>query len=73
VLRVWSESDAVVSTTDDVDALRTLLERDPDALLIAEVADQAVGALIVGWDGWRANLYRLAVLPAWGRRSIARR
>ena len=73
VLRLWREADAVVSTTDDVDALRTLLERDPDALRIAEVADQAVGTLIVGWDGWRANLYRLAVLPAWRRRSIARR
>jgi len=73
VLRLWREADAVVSTTDDVDALRTLLERDPDALLIAEVAAEPVGTLIVGWDGWRANLYRLAVLPAWRRRSIARR
>jgi ribosomal protein S18 acetylase RimI-like enzyme len=73
VLRLWREADAVVSTTDDVDALRILLERDPDALLIAEVADEPVGTLIVGWDGWRANLYRLAILPAWRRRSIARR
>ena len=73
VLRLWREAATVVSTTDDVDALRTLLERDPDALRIAEVADRAVGTLIVGWDGWRANLYRLAVLPAWRRRSIAKR
>ncbi len=73
VLHLWREADAVVSTTDDVDALRTLLERDRHALLIAEVADEQVGTLIVGWDGWRANLYRLAVLPAWRRRSIARR
>ena len=72
VLRLWREADAVVSTTDDPDALRTLLERDPDALLIAEVADRPVCTLIVGWNGWRANLYRLAVLPAWRRRSIAR-
>ena len=73
VLRLWREAGAVVSTTDDVDALRTLLERDPDAIRIAEVADQPVGTLIVGWDGWRANLYRLVVLPAWRRRAIAKR
>jgi ribosomal protein S18 acetylase RimI-like enzyme len=72
VLRLWREADAVVSTTDHADALHVLLDRDPDALLIAEVADEPVGTLIVGWDGWRANLYRLAVLPARRRRGIAR-
>lgn len=71
VLRLWREADAVVSTTDDADALHTLLERDPASLLIAEVAGEPVGTLIVGWDGWRANLYRLAVLPPWRRRGIA--
>jgi ribosomal protein S18 acetylase RimI-like enzyme len=73
VLRLWREADAVVSTTDDADALHILLGRDPDALLIAEVADEPVGTLIVGWDGWRGNLYRLAVLPARRRGGIARR
>jgi ribosomal protein S18 acetylase RimI-like enzyme len=31
-----------------------------------------VRTLIVGWDGWRGALYRLAVLPEWRRRGIAR-
>ena len=72
VLRIWREADAVVSTTDDLDAVRVLLDRDPDALLIAELDGHCVGTLIAGWDGWRANLYRLAVLPGWRRRGIAR-
>jgi ribosomal protein S18 acetylase RimI-like enzyme len=72
VLRLWREADAVVSTTDDLDALGVLLDRDPESLLIADVDGACVGTLIVGWDGWRANLYRLAVLPTWRRRGIGR-
>ena len=32
-----------------------------------------VGTIVAGWDGWRGNLYRLAVLPAARRRGIALR
>jgi ribosomal protein S18 acetylase RimI-like enzyme len=69
---VWIDADAVESSTDDEAAIRTLLERDPDALLIASANDRPVGILIVGWDGWRGALYRLAVLPEWRRRGVAR-
>src|SRR5215467_6201836 len=72
VLRLWRVSEAADSTTDDEPALRTLLARDPDALLIADVDGEPVGTLIVGWDGWRGALYRLAVLPDRRRRGIAR-
>jgi ribosomal protein S18 acetylase RimI-like enzyme len=30
-----------------------------------------VGSLIVGWDGWRCHLYRLAVEPSVRRRGVA--
>ena len=73
VLRLWRDADAVESTTDDEAALRTLLDRDPGSLLIAEVDGQPVGTLIVGWDGWRGALYRSAVLPAWRREGVGRR
>jgi hypothetical protein len=65
-LRVWQEADAVVSTTDDPEGVATLLDHDPGALLIADADGAMVGTLIVGWDGWPANLYRLAVLPSGG-------
>jgi ribosomal protein S18 acetylase RimI-like enzyme len=32
-----------------------------------------VGTIIAGWDGWRANVYRLAALPSARRRGIALR
>jgi len=31
-----------------------------------------VGTVIAGWDGWRGNIYRLAVLPAYRKRGIGR-
>ncbi|RLV54753.1 GNAT family N-acetyltransferase [Aeromicrobium phragmitis] len=49
-----------------------LLERDPDALLLAELDGVIVGTVIAGWDGWRAHLYRLAVHPARRGDGIAR-
>ena len=42
-----------------------------DALLVAEVDGQIVGAVIAAFDGWRGNFYRLAVAPVHRRRGIA--
>jgi ribosomal protein S18 acetylase RimI-like enzyme len=72
VLRLWNAADAAESMTGDASAIRTLVSRDPGALLIAEAEGEAVGTLIVGWDGWRGALYRLAVLPKWRRRGVGR-
>jgi ribosomal protein S18 acetylase RimI-like enzyme len=42
-------------------------------LLVVIIDDRIVGSVIGGWDGWRGNIYRLAVTPAYRRRGIARR
>lgn len=47
---------------DTREAVETVLGRDPAALIVA-VDDELVGTIIVGWDGWRCHLYRLAVRP----------
>jgi ribosomal protein S18 acetylase RimI-like enzyme len=74
VLSIWRRArSAAASTPDTGGAVEWLLERDPEALLLAEVGDEPVGALIAAWDGWRANMYRLAVLDEHRRRGIARR
>jgi ribosomal protein S18 acetylase RimI-like enzyme len=39
----------------------------------AEAGGRLVGTIVAGWDGWRGNLYRLAVLPTARRRGIALR
>jgi ribosomal protein S18 acetylase RimI-like enzyme len=74
VLAVWAEArDTAARTPDDPQFVERLLERDPGALLVAEADGQVVGVLIAGWDGWRGNVYRLAVLPSHRRRGIGRR
>lgn len=73
VLAVWAEArSSAARTPDDPRFVEQLLERDPGALLVAESNGQVVGVLIAGWDGWRGNVYRLAVLPSHRREGIAR-
>jgi ribosomal protein S18 acetylase RimI-like enzyme len=72
VLAVWAIArSAAASTPDREEDVERLLARDPDALLVAEVDSTVVGVLVVGFDGWRGNLYRLAVLPPFRRRGVA--
>ena len=73
VLRFWDEAEAEPSHTDDVDGLSRLFDRDPEAILVAEVRSQIIGSIIAGWDGWRGSIYRLAVHPDHRRRGLARR
>lgn len=78
IVALWRTVDDVLpSVTDDERAVTTLLTRDPTSMLVAEEAGHLgaghlVGTLIVGWDGWRGNLYRLAVDPSARRRGVAR-
>ncbi len=47
-----------------------MLHRDRESLLVAEADGTILATLILGWDGWRGNLYRLAVEPAHRRTRI---
>jgi ribosomal protein S18 acetylase RimI-like enzyme len=57
---------------DSAAAVTRLIARDPDALLLVLDGERIVGSLIVGWDGWRSHLYRLAVDPDRRRLGIGR-
>ena len=59
---------AAPSTADDV---RRLIAHRPGALLVAARGETVMGSLIATWDGWRGNLYRLAVAPGERRRGVA--
>jgi ribosomal protein S18 acetylase RimI-like enzyme len=62
VLDLWAESRSQYATTrDDVDAVERVIERDPSSLLIAERGAGLIGTVVAAWDGWRGNMYRLAV------------
>ncbi|MEV4284799.1 GNAT family N-acetyltransferase [Nonomuraea bangladeshensis] len=73
VLDFWLLAAEGTDRHDSPDKVVALVERDPEALLLAELPDggDLVGTLIAGWDGWRAHLYRLAVHPGHRRRGIA--
>ena len=73
VLELWTAGQPVPSSTDDPQGILGLLRRDPEALFLAESEGRIVGTLIVAWDGWRAGLYRLIVLPEMRRSGVATR
>ncbi len=71
MLALWRDDTDRPSPTDTASALEGLLRRDPRSLLVAEANGEIVGALIVGWDGWRGSFYRLAVDRGRRRQGIA--
>jgi ribosomal protein S18 acetylase RimI-like enzyme len=73
VIDLWGVARTAAAVTEDTpEAVKGLIEHDPGALLVAELDGQVVGALVAAWDGWRGNVYRLAVLPGHRRRGIGR-
>lgn len=72
MLDLWARARSLPpSVPGDEATLATLLARDREGLLVAEHDGVVVGALIAAWDGWRGNLYRLAVVPDRHRHGIA--
>jgi len=72
VLALWNAADATPSPTDTLDDLERALGNDCFACLVAEADGVVVGSIIAAFDGWRGNIYRLAVHPQHRRRGIAR-
>jgi ribosomal protein S18 acetylase RimI-like enzyme len=73
VLGLWAEADVTPPGPTDSLAGLTRLIRDPGGiLLVATIDGRIIGSVIGGWDGWRGNIYRLAVAPPYRRRGIAR-
>jgi ribosomal protein S18 acetylase RimI-like enzyme len=72
ILALWKRAEATPSTTDSIDELKRLLGEPQAIVLVATDADgRIVGSVIGGWDGWRGNIYRLAVAPEARRYGIA--
>jgi ribosomal protein S18 acetylase RimI-like enzyme len=74
VLELWADSRSPAASTPDTPAgIERLRAQDASAVLVAELEGRIIGALIAASDGWRGNMYRLAVDPGHRRRGIARR
>jgi ribosomal protein S18 acetylase RimI-like enzyme len=71
VLDLWAQArSGHASTPDRLDDVERLVDDSPAALLVAERNGEIVGALIAAWDGWRGNIYRLAVRDRHRRQGI---
>jgi ribosomal protein S18 acetylase RimI-like enzyme len=73
VLALWDRAGTIPSPTDTLEELQRLVRTHGDGFLVAIRGDAIVGSVIAGWDGWRGNIYRLAVAPEARRRGLARR
>jgi ribosomal protein S18 acetylase RimI-like enzyme len=71
VLELWAQVPGRASVAEDLGVLRRLRRRDLEALLVAERDGRLVGSLVAVWDGWRGNMYRLAVHPDDRRKGVA--
>jgi GNAT superfamily N-acetyltransferase len=70
LLSLWRHAGATPSLTDTLEDIERVLAKG--TALVAEADGKLIGSIIGVFDGWRANIYRLAVLPAFRRRGIAR-
>jgi ribosomal protein S18 acetylase RimI-like enzyme len=71
VLDLWRQAEAIPSRTDTIEELQRLVDENTGLFLVAEEGGRLIGTIIGGWDGWRGNIYRLAVLPEFRRRGVA--
>jgi ribosomal protein S18 acetylase RimI-like enzyme len=72
VLELWRQAGATPSATDTADDLRRVLADSPAYVLLVDIEGRLVGSIIGTFDGWRGNIYRLAVHPGDRRRGIGR-
>ena len=71
MLDLWQQARSEhASAPDRLNEVERLVDESPAALFVAEQDREVVGALIAAWDGWRGNMYRLAVRDSHRRKGI---
>jgi ribosomal protein S18 acetylase RimI-like enzyme len=71
VIDLWADARSEHASKPDRRAeVERLVDGSPAALLVAERDGELVGALIAAWDGWRGNMYRLAVRAGRRREGV---
>ena len=69
LLTLWQTAGTSPSITDTIADIRGAIESTA-FVLVAEVDRRIVGSVIAAFDGWRGNMYRIAVHPDYRRRGI---
>jgi ribosomal protein S18 acetylase RimI-like enzyme len=73
LLALWAAAAATPGVTDSAEEIERAVGHDRLVCLVAEVDSALVGSIFATFDGWRGNIYRLAVHPSLRRRGVARR
>jgi ribosomal protein S18 acetylase RimI-like enzyme len=73
VLELWRVAEATIGVTDTSHDLRRAVNSGASSVIVAQSGGSIIGSIIVTFDGWRGNLYRLAAHPDYRRRGIAHR
>ena len=73
ILSLWASIERHTGLPDKPKYLQQFLDVSPDLFLVAESDGRVVGTIIGGWDGWRAQIARLATDPSLRRAGIARK
>ena len=71
LLALWQAAGTSPSITDTIVDIQGVIESFA-SVLVAEADRRIVGSLIATFDGWRGNMYRIAVHPDYRRRGIGR-
>ena len=72
VLILWRQAEATPDVSETVEDLTHVIVASPAIVLVAEAEGRLIGSIIGSFDGWRGNIYRLAVHPDFRRHGIAR-
>ena len=71
VLILWQAAGTSPSVTDTITDVQGAIASSA-SVLVAEADRRIVGSLIATFDGWRGNMYRIAVHPDYRRQGIGR-
>ena len=71
VLELWQQADAVVSPTDTLAQVLAAINHAAASFLVAETGGRVIGTIIGTFDGWRGEIYRIAVVPEFRRLGVA--
>jgi len=71
ILQLWRDADTTVSVMDTADDIRCVLDSPAPMLNVAVIEGRIVGRVIGTFDGWRGNIYRMAVHLDYRRQGIA--
>jgi ribosomal protein S18 acetylase RimI-like enzyme len=74
LLDLWKRAGSHPSPTDTPTSVLRVIDVPHAEVIVAVGANELlVGSIIATFDGWRGNVYRMAVDPTYRRRGLARR